>query len=63
MMTAEFVSGPLDGEVITYTYDKALREVLVGDDVYGCLDVCDSKDDLHLIYAHIETLERDDADA
>ena len=64
MMTVEFVGGPLDGhETTLLSHNALLKEVVVDGDVYGILDMWEGKDDMYLLYGHIERLERRDAAA
>lgn len=62
MMTVEFVGGPLDGhETTLLSHNALLKEVVVDGDTYGILDMWEGKDDMYLLYGHIERLVRDAA--
>jgi hypothetical protein len=64
MMTVEFVGGPLDGHQTTLlSHNALLKEVVVDGDTYGILDMYESRDDMYLLYGHIERMVRHDAAA
>ena len=64
MMTVEFVGGPLDGHQTTLLSHNALmKEVCIEGDLYGFIDMWEGKDDMYLLYGHIERMERHDAAA
>jgi hypothetical protein len=64
MMTVEFVGGPLDGYTTTLlSHNALLREVVIDGDLYGWLDMYETRDDVYLLYGHIERMERPNASA
>lgn len=54
MIIVEFVGGPYDGVTIDIQHNAALREVTVQDSVYGLLLLRECRDQLYLLYGHIE---------
>lgn len=54
MIIVEFVGGAYDGVTIEIQHNAALREVTVQGSVYGLLLLRECRDQLYLLYGHIE---------